>query len=104
MIHCMSNSPHSAIINYDGALFACQNCQADMAVGTVRDGITKPALHDKWMNNTRVREKCVDCRFLPQCTAFDMCPSLSSDCDVEQNDRLMRKLICSYQLFREANA
>lgn len=104
MIHCMSNSPHSAIINYDGALFACQNCQADMAVGTVRDGITKPALHDKWMNNTRVREKCVDCRFLPQCTAFDMCPSLSSDCEVEQNDRLMRKLICSYQLFREANA
>ena len=90
--HCMSNNPRSAIINYDGKLFACQNCQEDMSYGNVRDGITDPAMYDRWTINTVLRDKCKECALLPECTAFDMCPSKATDCVAEYSDSLIRRL------------
>lgn len=65
MSHCMSNGDSSAIINYDGKLFTCQNCQEEMSYGDIWRGNTKPEMYAQWTDNSRVRKKCIDCCFLP---------------------------------------
>lgn len=92
--HCMANASSSVTIQPDGTLYTCQTGDATMYYGNVRDGVTEPEVLQKWSCNTRIPEKCKGCTWLPECTAFEMCPAALSDCKIEAADNF------KYQLMR----
>ncbi len=95
--HCMANNERCAIINADGRLFACENCMDSMVYGNVKDGITDAGLYNRWVHEVHLQDKCKGCVLLPECTAFDMCPSKSTDCYEEHYDALFRKIVYTLQ-------
>lgn len=90
--HCMADNERTAIINVDGKLFTCENCEASMAYGDIRSGTTDQSLYNQWVHEVHVREKCRDCVLLPECTAFSLCPTKKNDCFAETHDMLLRKI------------
>lgn len=92
MYHCMANSPRSVTIRPDGKLSLCQTGDGELLYGDVWQGITDRALLDSWRCNTKVREQCKDCPWLPECTGFSMCPAQPSDCRSEMEDIFLRRL------------
>ena len=79
--HCGSNDPRHRTVNPDGRFSVCHNYSDTCVYGDIYHGITDRVLFDKWMKNVKVREKCVGCKWLPECTSFDQCPTVHSDCD-----------------------
>ena len=100
MQYCGANNRAHLTINPDGSFNACQNCVA-CTYGSIFDGITNRALFDKWMQNTRLREKCIDCKFLPDCTSFDQCPTVKSNCRENYEDLLPRQIKKSILLWKK---
>lgn len=90
--HCMANDPQCAVVNYDGSLFTCQNCDETMRYGSITEGIEKPELYAQWIDNSKVREECESCVFLPLCTCFDLCPNKRNNCKKIRKDSLERKI------------
>jgi len=90
--HCMANSPSSVTILPDGTLSLCQTGNPEMYYGNIWQGVTKPELLTKWQDNSHLRPGCRDCIWLPDCTAFSLCPAKSSDCAQKQEDNFLQKL------------
>lgn len=81
--HCMANSARSVTIQPDGKLYACQTGNQSMYYGNIFDGITEPDVLERWKSNTVIPPKCDQCKWLPECTPFDLCPASPSDCKIE---------------------
>ena len=94
--YCMANDTVSAIISPDGKLYTCQSHSDAMCYGDIRSGITKPELYEKWTHNREPVEKCRTCPLLPQCTAFQLCPTGSKDCKSKRFASFDRKLQRTY--------
>lgn len=90
--HCMANAPASVTILPDGTLSMCQTGNKAMYYGDVWQGITKPELVAQWHGNADIRPDCRDCRWLPECTGFAMCPAQASDCKANAEDKFLYKL------------
>jgi radical SAM protein with 4Fe4S-binding SPASM domain len=90
--HCMANSPSSVTILPDGTLSLCQTGNPEMYYGDIWQGVTKPELLTKWQDNSHLRPACRDCVWLPECTAFSLCPAKASDCAQKQEDNFLQRL------------
>ncbi len=99
MWYCMANSPSSVVVDPKGRLFTCQNYDVKMCYGDIWNGITNQEIYDAWKHNGSPAEKCRNCVLLPECTAFNKCPSYHPDCLRQRRDRLERKLKNAYQNF-----
>lgn len=96
---CGSNSTTHRTINPDGTFSPCHNYSDKCSYGSIFEEITNEALYHTWMGNTTVNDKCSHCTFLPECTAFQMCPIKRTSCVCEISDlveRQLRKIIKSH--------
>ncbi len=85
--HCMSESPYeNLVVAPDGLLYLCEHCPPGCSVGTLKEGITDPALLASYSLPEQPREECRSCCFLPECTSFTRCPVKRAICrDVEES-------------------
>lgn len=90
--HCGSNNIKHRVVNPDGRFSVCHNYSDDCTYGNIYDGITDKELFDRWTKNTRIREKCKNCKWLPECTNFDQCPTERMDCYEELNGDMLLSL------------
>lgn len=90
--HCMANSRHAVVIDPNGDLYTCQGCNKRMCYGNIWDGILCPEVYEEWKHNDEIREKCKACPYLPECTAFDKCPSNQPNCKEVMESRMRRRL------------
>lgn len=91
--HCMADNERVAIVSVDGRLYTCESCSESLAYGDIHNGVTNQNLYDSWVRKVQIREKCRDCVFLPECTAFSLCPTKESDCFAAQHDDLLHKIL-----------
>ncbi len=78
-IHCMADAG-GIVIAPDGNLHCCEDLPEGSLIGNVREGITKPDARNEFAAMDRVREKCRDCAFLPDCSPFASCPKFETHC------------------------
>lgn len=101
-VHCMANSTNWSVIAPDGRLFVCQAHCGELCYGDIRGGITNPELYEAWTHNAEPKPGCKKCPLLPQCTAFHLCPSSSSEsCFIKRSDIFRRQVVNSYHSLRE---
>lgn len=89
---CMAANPACATISSKGELYTCQSCDDNMRFGTVTDGVIKSDIVDKWENCTDTFNKCRDCKFLPECSAFDKCPTQNFNCKKDKDFLITEQL------------
>lgn len=89
---CGSNKATHRTVNPDGSFSVCHNYSDTCTYGSIFDGITDEALFRSWMDNTAVSQRCKECRWLPECTAFQKCPIRRSSCVEEMEDMVRRQL------------
>ena len=77
--HCMADSA-SVVICPDGVLSPCEHLQQSVGFGDVWHGTTDESARREFCRTDRIREKCRNCVFLPDCTVFASCPIQDSDC------------------------
>lgn len=90
--HCMANSRHAVVIDPNGDLYTCQGCDKQMRYGNIWDGVLYPEVYEAWKCNDEIREQCKTCPYLPECTAFDKCPSHQPNCREIMESRMHRRL------------
>lgn len=100
MWYCMANSPTCVVVDPRGRLFTCQNYDEKMCYGDIWNGITNREVFDSWKHNGHPQEKCKKCALLPECTAFNKCPTAQYNCFSQRKDRLERKLKNAYSRFQ----
>ena len=76
---CMADAG-GIVIAPDGKLYCCENLPENALIGNVREGVTRPDVRRDFSAMDRVREKCMDCAFLPDCTPFASCPIFETHC------------------------
>lgn len=96
MYYCGANNKKHRTINPNGSFSVCHNVGDNVTYGSVFDGITDDEKFRKWTENSRLREKCKDCIWLPECTAFDMCPVKKSYCKVDRENQVRQKIESIY--------
>ena len=101
--HCGANNPSHRTVNPNGSFIYCHNFSDSSIFGSIYDGITDKESFDKWTNNDRLREKCADCVWLPECTAFDMCPVKKTYCQAEYENYVRAKVSRIYKQWKEKN-
>lgn len=94
--HCGANNYHSLTVNPDGKFSVCHNYSDECTFGSVYEGITNKLLYSKWMVPGKLREKCVGCKWLPECTPFSVCPTVHTDCVQEREDTFRRQIRREY--------
>lgn len=95
--HCGANSPMHRTINPNGTFAFCHNFSDSSVFGSIFEGITDSETYKKWTDNDRLREKCSECIWLPECTAFDMCPVKKSFCQINYENLVRSKLLRIYK-------
>lgn len=89
---CMASNPAAnMMILPDGGLSCCQH-QLNGQLGSVTEGVTDRALLRKYQNPGPVKAECRDCPFLPDCTAFSLCPVNDRDCREVHRMKAMPRL------------
>ena len=96
---CGANNRGHRDITPDGKFTVCHNVGDADTYGSIYEGITDKEKYERWMNNSRIAEKCRDCRWLPECTGFDQCPIRRSTCRQEEEDMMGRKLRKEYRKY-----
>lgn len=96
--YCMANSTATAIVSPDGKLYPCQDSPGQAPYGDIWSGVTDCELYDAWTHNNKPEGNCKNCVFLPECTAFNHCPSGRRNCFSKRNKLLQRKIEGSYRL------
>ncbi len=88
IFHCMADGDN-VTINSDGDLYACGCLTKSSRFGNVQYGVTDEDARRSFCSADRVREKCRQCPFLPECTAFDSCPYKDTHCrEIREMDDL----------------
>lgn len=95
--HCGANNPAHRTINPNGSFSFCHNFSDSVVYGSIYEGIVDTVNYQKWMNNGRLREKCLNCIWLPECTTFDMCPVRKTFCQIDYEEYVRMKLIRLYK-------
>lgn len=103
LTRCGSNRRNHRTVNPDGRFSVCHNVSDGDTYGSIYEGISDKNEFEKWMCNSRLNEKCKNCCWLPECTAFDQCPIKRSTCIEETNDLVSRQLRKAYRKYMEAN-
>jgi sulfatase maturation enzyme AslB (radical SAM superfamily) len=81
IFRCMASNPvANVLITPEGRLSFCQHELEGPLCGSVAEGITAPEIVNRYATPIPVPEKCRDCAFLPDCTAFRPCPVYDRDC------------------------
>lgn len=88
---CMAANPACATISAKGELYTCQSCDDNMKFGTVADGVKNQAMLNEWEDCISTLEKCEQCPYLPECCAFNKCPTQKSYCKIEKDFVLMEQ-------------
>lgn len=100
VFRCMADNPYSAVVIHpDGNLVPCLQSGTDSAFGNVRDGITDRAIFDRYASVGPVMEKCRNCVFLPDCTAFPYCKIVEAKCFEQRMETIteyFRSLVAEY--------
>lgn len=78
--YCMASNPRNVTISADGLFYTCQSCDIEMSYGDLFNGVTKPHVLNTWQRDTGFLDKCANCEYLPECCAFDKCPSSYPEC------------------------
>lgn len=99
--HCGANNPAHRTINPNGSFSVCHNFGDSSTFGSVFDGIVEKEKFEKWTVNNRLREKCANCLWLPECTSFDMCPVKKTYCQIEYEYRVRTKMLRIYKQWLE---
>ena len=96
---CMSNNSSCSVIGADGKLYTCQSLtdSEEYSYGDIWNGITNPTLREAWLTNDEPQEKCRECKWLPECTAFSMCPVTANDCAATRSDIMRSRIIATYR-------
>ncbi|MBR3474068.1 MAG: radical SAM protein [Oscillospiraceae bacterium] len=90
---CMAENPFgSQVISPEGLLFNCDMMPAGSSCGSVREGIARPELLQRFARPEPVAARCRDCPYLTSCTSFTGCPVKPLQC------RQVRKLELLYDL------
>lgn len=72
---CQASNDHSVTINPQGGISRCPELVSDEdLIGTVREGITNPALVSAWSKPSDF-ESCVECPLFPNCMKLHLCPA-----------------------------
>lgn len=95
--HCGANNPSHRTINPNGSFSFCHNFSDSSVFGSIFDGIVDKEAYNKWTVNQRLREKCADCIWLPECTAFDMCPVKKTYCQIDYEYQIRIKMLRLYK-------
>ena len=99
---CMAANPAgNVLITPEGRLSFCQHRLEGPLYGSVTEGITDHAALKAFSVPPPVSEKCRDCPFLPDCTAFQACPVYDRDCKAI---RLLRAEPQLHEMIRAAEA
>lgn len=102
--HCGANNPAHRTINPNGTFSFCHNFSDSLVFGSIFEGITDNESYKKWTNNSRVREKCANCIWLPECTAFDMCPVKKSYCMIDFENHVCNKMNRIYKGWKKGQS
>lgn len=97
---CEANARVAAIISPEGNLSLCQNYSSEMYYGDIWQGVTKPELYEKWTHNAEPVEKCKTCPLLPECTAFQLCPTGTKNCKSERFNTFNKRLKATYNALK----
>lgn len=93
IFRCMAANPAANIlITPEGRLSFCQHQLEGQLYGSVREGITDSDRVKALATPPPVTEKCRDCPFLPDCTAFQNCPVYDLDCLAMRRSRTLPQL------------
>lgn len=101
--HCGANNPAHRTINPNGTFSFCHNYSDSSVFGSIFDDILDVESFQKWTNNNRLRKKCSECIWLPECTAFDMCPVKKSFCQIDYENHVCNKIIRIYRSWKKSN-
>lgn len=101
--HCGANNPAHRTINPNGTFSFCHNFSDSSVFGSIFDDVSDIESYQKWTNNNRLREKCSECIWLPECTAFDMCPVKKSFCQMDYENHVCNKMIRIYRSWKKCN-
>lgn len=77
--NCMADS-NSVVINSDGSLHSCNQFPNGSQFGDIWNGITDKNAKEEFSRVDKIREKCRNCPFLPECTGFSHCPITDTHC------------------------
>ena len=77
--HCMADSG-AVVICPDGVLSPCEHLQQAVGYGDIWHGATDESVRREFCRTDRIREMCLKCAFLPECTGFATCPIHDSNC------------------------
>ncbi len=101
--YCMVTAPEcNVLIDAEGQLYACDAMPENMRYGNVKTGID-PMARERAACACSVREECLACAFLPECTEFDRCPTRMTydDCYRQEKRKLEGELRFAYAVYRE---
>lgn len=98
---CPADNRNHLIINPQGRFMVCHNQSDTENYGSVFNGITNPTLYNKWKIPTGIPNKCAGCAWLPECTPFSMCPTVTSFCKQNKHDMASRSLSLAYKRWKK---
>ena len=91
LYYCKAANPGAVVIDPSGNLYACEHCAEDSCLGSIQAGY-----HSDYQRSISsadlLREKCKNCRFLPICTDFSMCPTIPYNCQEKERIKIQNKL------------
>lgn len=76
---CMAEMGTELILP-DGSIYACELFSEESRLGNILEGPADREARKNFCRTDRVRDKCRDCPFLPECTPFASCPRVEARC------------------------
>ena len=93
VFRCMADRiTANVVIAPDGSLSPCLESNSATVYGNITEGITNRSIYEKYAGTGPVREKCADCTYLPDCTAFANCPVVDRHCREIRKENIMHAL------------
>ena len=93
VFRCMADRiTANVVIAPDGSLSPCLESNSATVYGNITEGITNRSIYEKYAGTGPVREKCADCPYLPDCTAFANCPVVDRHCREIRKENIMHAL------------
>lgn len=94
VFRCMADRiTANVVIGPSGELSPCLESNADTVYGNITEGVTDKTIFGRYAQTGPVREKCADCPYLPDCTAFANCPVVDRHCREIRKENIARFLL-----------
>jgi Arylsulfatase regulator (Fe-S oxidoreductase) len=94
--HCMADNGTSVCITPVGNLTLCEHHPNDEIIGNIYEGITNYATIRSWLKRLPETDKCITCKYYPQCITLKKCPAFSKGCD--DFLRLRKEILTKYTM------